>query len=634
MKRIFLPLLLTFISLSISPTLYGEAGPICAGLLGDANATSGQYVPAYTRWETDPVTGDVTITIFNPGESANVSAPTRWRLRGMAEAVSKEKGWTLKINGNPVNDISEYFEKEYTSNGTQSKAPSVYKLKLKAGKTPFQDVPRGSIIEFNKTDKATDNVCWWTPLGNNAYGNKYSFEYEYGSTCVALSAPDNLNISEDNEITFDDVTGAVSYKLYTYFSGSLIQIQSINSGTTLTRPMKLGGTYVLKVTATDANGTESEESDGVNWILTDLSTAEEDLPTSVFCSVPLIANDNAACMTWETDEDGNINISISGKDVTWRNKALQEVSNFKVGNVSATSFFDKEYTSNSTIYQLKKKNGVTIALGETITFNGNIEWKTSSGSPYLQNQTYTYTYGSKCNEPDVLTTYNLAADASVAQVGSNVNLTITSLNQKGTAMDVETEYTISPADAGTITNNVFTPSKKGLATITASSENDKSSEITIFAYEGSNLAYHKQKECNPDAYSGSLESQYVTNSPSLAVNEKTGDNNYWQGYSAQNCNNNAEFNAWLTLDLGGIYDIDLVQVRFHGSASSRKYHLDFSSDYENWTTAYSYNETNTTRDRNDYWYTNTTDNKEVRYIRFFSEAVNNSYGVKVAEIYV
>lgn len=630
MKKLHVNIVLTLFLLSFSVASYAAAGPICAGQLGSGNSI------AYTRWETDATTGDVLITIYNPGEAADEAKPTRWRDRGMADDITTSSGWALFIDNTEV-DISEYFEKEYTKSTNQATAPAVYKLKLKAGKT----VPTGSIIDFHKTHTASKNICWWTPTANNAY-SKYSFEYEYGSTCESdITAPENIALSNTNVLTFDAVSGAESYNLYIYYLGTLIHSQEITSGTTLTRPMMLGGTYVLKLTAVDENSTESDESEGLDWVLSDLSTDEADLESSEYCSYSIGSGTGLAAMTWETDEDGNINISISGDaSTTWRGTAFKGVANFKVGNVNASAFFTENYTTGSTIYQMKKKSGVIIAIGDTITFNGDVQWKTeNSGNAYLLGQKYKYTYGTVCNEPDVLTTYTLSAGVAVAKVGTNVPLTVVSKNQKGTDMDVTTEYTISPADGGTITDGVFVASKKGLVTITATAqkgeEDEKSSEITIFAYTGSNLAKDKAKECNSTAYTGALEDPYLMNQPTLAVNEKTGNNNYWQGYPLNADNDiSAEFDAWITLDLGGYYDIDLVQVVFFGSASSIKYHVDFSFDYENWTTAYSYNQANNTRDRVDNWYSNTTDNKEVRYIRLWSEQVSNAYGMKLAEIYV
>ncbi len=633
MKRYLLPLLLTFISLASGMSLYAAAEPICAGQLGSSNNI------ALTRWETDATTGDVLITIYNRGEAADEAKPTRWRDRGMAEDITTGSGWALFIDNTEV-DISEYFEKEYTKPTSQATAPAVYKLKLKAGKT----VPTGSIIDFHKTHTASKNICWWTPTATNAYG-KYSFEYEYGSTCASdITAPENIALSNTNVLTFDAVSGAESYNLYIYYLGTLIHSQEITSGTTLTRPMMLGGTYVLKLTAVDENSTESDESEGLDWVLSDLSTDEADLESSEYCSYSIGSGTGLAAMTWETDEDGNIKISISGDaSTTWRGTAFKGVANFKVGNVNASAFFTENYTTNTTIYQLKKKSGVIIALGDTITFNGDVQWKTeNSGNAYLLGQKYKYTYGTVCNEPDVLTTYTLSCGQEIIAVGGNVALTLTSLNQKGTAMDVTTEYTISPSDAGHITNGVYYADKKGLVTITATGQKDeadeKSSEIHLFAYPTPNLAKAKAVECNDGAYDSWIgqANNSPINTPALIVNEKLGDNNYWQGYPL-NEGNTGDHDAWVIIDLEKVYDIDLVQVCFFGNASSKKYRLDFSIDKSDWTTAYSYNKTETTRDRKDNWYSNTTDNKEVRYVRFFSEEVNttaNANGLKLAEIYV
>ena len=95
MKKLFLAALVC----CLTTLAFAEAGPICDGLLGDENATSGQYVPARVKWTTD-ADGNVNITIL-PFSKAEETAekPTAWRGRGMADNLNADKGWEMTING-------------------------------------------------------------------------------------------------------------------------------------------------------------------------------------------------------------------------------------------------------------------------------------------------------------------------------------------------------------------------------------------------------------------------------------------------------------------------------------------------------------------------------------------------------
>ncbi|MBQ9339340.1 MAG: discoidin domain-containing protein [Paludibacteraceae bacterium] len=457
----------------------------------------------------------------------------------------------------------------------------------------------------------------------------------FEAVASTIPTPTNFAISNAGVVSFDEVTDATRYELTMYDDDDTTPLfaQDVESGDELTRPFKKGGTFRTTLVAYIEDDL-SEAAEGT-WTLSDQSVAEENLPENTYCTKEIISNNNTtglAYYTWETDEDGNINISISGDGASWRGNAFDGADKFKVGNVSAALFFDAIYTTGATTYQLRKKTGKNIALGEIITYNGIYRWKTTDNTDAWRNPVLTeYIYGTVCNQPDVLTSFSVEAQ-DIAKVGEDITLTINALNQKGTAMDVATEYTISPADAGSITDGVFTATKKGLVTITATAQKDqadeKSDNIEIFVYDDTQLiSVGAETEGSRGAIDG-----YAANSPSLVVDGIA--NNYWQGYSAQTNPNQETFDAWIIIDLNKIYDVDYIQVCFTGGSSSRKYHLDFSSDKTNWVTAYSYDQAGGGRDRKDHWYTNTTNNKEVRYIRFFSTEANETYGLRVGEIYV
>ena len=139
MKPIKSTLLAALCCMSI--TASAEAGSICGEELRSSSNTSDPI--AYVKWET-AANGDVNITVYKDGQTA-------WRGRGMADDVSKAKGWELLIDGIAVSDIADYFVKDYTSSSKQSESPAVYTLRLKEGKT----VPTGSVITYTPTA----NIC-------------------------------------------------------------------------------------------------------------------------------------------------------------------------------------------------------------------------------------------------------------------------------------------------------------------------------------------------------------------------------------------------------------------------------------------------------------------------------------------
>ena len=369
---------------------FAEAGPICDALLGKADATSGQYVPARVKWTTD-ADGNVDITIlpFSKAEETT-EKPTAWRGRGVADNLTAKKGWEMTIDGVAVL-VEDYFEKNYKSNGTQAQAPNVYQLKIKEGKKAEL---AGKTVVIKKTTTG-DNICWWTPRGNNAYG-KAEFEYLYGSICedATLAAPTNVAVDANGVLTFDAVTGADAYAANIYFNGEMIKSITVTSGVELTRLMNTGATFEVKVVA-KSGAVESEESAAATWVVADEPLTIE---SSEYCDFVIGNNDNErAAMTWQTDAEGNISITISGDGATWRGTAFKGITYFWVGECPASAFFVEEYTQGSAVYTLKLKDATKKpVVGETIQFKGTYQWLTANAGNAYANVTFTYTYGSAC----------------------------------------------------------------------------------------------------------------------------------------------------------------------------------------------------------------------------------------------
>lgn len=397
MKKLFLSAAMCCASL-----LAMAAGPICGETL-----TCEQTSPAcpdptvYVKWETTS-NGNVDITVFKDGQTA-------WRGRGMADAVTADKGWSMTIDGTAVN-IADYFEKEYTSSANQATAPSVYTLKLKEGVTR----PTGTVV-INFVPTA--NICWWNAADNNGWG-KHSFSYLYGSVCEGIAAPTNVAVSAESVITFDAVAGATGYTATVKMGDTPIYDLSVNSGDILPRPTLAAATYMVTVCAISANGS-SDPSDEATWTLTDASVPAEELPGNNFCSAELGSGSSLAYQTWSVNAHGDIVISISGNGATWRSTAFKGVQNFKVGMVNASVYFEEEYTTGSTEYTLKLKEGAQVALGETITFKGTAQWLTADNSNcYQQNMTLTYIYGTSCPALSAPTVSSIDANKHITFSGA------------------------------------------------------------------------------------------------------------------------------------------------------------------------------------------------------------------------
>lgn len=219
----------------------------------------------------------------------------------------------------------------------------------------------------------------------------------------------------------------------------------------------------------------------------------------------------------------------------------------------------------------------------------------------------------------VLTTVTLTSASEICSLGKSDALTLTTLDQNGTAMDAgEVVYTVSPADAGEVRDGDYYPAKKGLATITAT-VGGQSASVEIFAYQGgNNLCIGKSTTASTGdgakAVDGNTETMWI------------GSENTAEGEAART------YDAWFTVDLGAQYDLDVIIILFEG-ACSQEYHVDFSTDAKDWTTGYTYVGKAGIDGRTDRLFAPAMTGAEgVRYIRFFSTKAATQYGVKVREI--
>ena len=236
----------------------------------------------------------------------------------------------------------------------------------------------------------------------------------------------------------------------------------------------------------------------------------------------------------------------------------------------------------------------------------------------------------------VVTTLTATPASNLCKVGENIAIAVVAKDQNGmTIADAGTvEYTISPADAGTIVDNVFTPTKVGLVTITASVGTVQAEPVEVYAYAGDNLA---------------LSTNIVTDNKIIAQSDFApsgtdawnavdgNEGSVWQG-SATNGGAGDDaartYDSWFVIDLGAHYNLNLVTITFEG-ACSQNYTVAVSSDYINWNTAYTHNGSAGVNGRTDNLFGNNLNNAtNVRFVRFWSTKAATQWGVKVFEFKV
>lgn len=233
----------------------------------------------------------------------------------------------------------------------------------------------------------------------------------------------------------------------------------------------------------------------------------------------------------------------------------------------------------------------------------------------------------------VLTSLTATPATNVCRVGEDNAITLKGFDQNGAPIDLEgVDYTITPAEAGTVADNVYTPSQMGLATIEAYVGEVKANAFDVFAYEGVNAAFSTLADNKVIDESAPYE---VANSAFNAVDGNKGT--LWQGCptgTTTDLETDRTYDAWFVLDLGFNYDINLIAILFEG-ACSQDYHIDFSADNTEWQTGYTYTGKAGIEARTDYIYGENLQNaNSARYVRFWSTKAATQYGMKVFEFQV
>lgn len=236
-----------------------------------------------------------------------------------------------------------------------------------------------------------------------------------------------------------------------------------------------------------------------------------------------------------------------------------------------------------------------------------------------------------------LTSLEAKAESAITKVGATNTITITAKDQNGQAMANagEVTYTITPADAGTITGNVYTPAKIGAASIVASIGEVAAAAFEVVAYDGENVAFSADRINANKVIAQSGLTDGTSFDAWYAVDGN--DGSVWQG-SLSNGTAGDEaartYDSWFVVDFGAYYDINLVSIKFEG-ACAQDYHVDFSANNANWNVAYNHVGNNGTNAHTKYIYGSDLQNTtKVRYARFYSTKAATQWGVKVFEFQV
>ena len=328
--------------------------------------------PLFT-WITDAA-GNVVITV---SASEGNEGETMFRNNGMNGAFS--------LDGS-VDNFNAYFNRGKTDDYT-------YTLTLKdAANKPAL----GSVISFSGQieAKSSINVNDWS---------SYVFDgYLYGTKCATLDAPTNVAITPAGVLTFDAVEGADSYLVHVYDGATLKLEATIASGNTVEFYSFVDKTYQVCVVA-KAGSAKSEESDKVDWALTAafLNTPSE------YCEQVVTSGANSVIFDWQTNTEGSIIIKISEADggaagtTYFRANGMSPatLAKFKVGEAreAANLYFERVYTENEQVYELRLKAGKQLAPGTKIYHTGDVEFVSESeGTNAYHNYGFEYTYGTRC----------------------------------------------------------------------------------------------------------------------------------------------------------------------------------------------------------------------------------------------
>ena len=357
--------------------------------------------------------------------------------------------------------------------------------------------------------------------------------------------------------------------------------------------------------ATSGNANEAIDNNaGTRW-----ESAQED-PQTWILDLGQLRIFNTLEIVWEGAYGKTFTVSVSDDKETWT----------PVWTVEGQALAGFPYTQTQTIDK---------TTARYVKFEG-IERGTGYGYSFWEFRVY-------LAGVSTLTSLEAKAESAITKVGATNTITITPKDQNGQAMADAGEviYTITPADAGTITGNVYTPAKIGAASIVASIGEVAAAAFEVVAYDGENLAFSADRINANKVIAQSGLTDGSSYDAWYAVDGN--DGSVWQG-SLTNGTAGDEaartFDSWFVVDFGAYYDINLVSIKFEG-ACAQDYHVDFSADNANWNVAYNHVGNNGINAHTKYIYGSDLQNTtKVRYARFYSTKAATEWGVKLFEFQV
>ena len=336
------------------------------------------------------------------GNGAGVKDTVVFSISKYDESEASDPYWRSKgLNPNGMrydgNTFTDYFELADNISPHQKK-------EIRYVPKDGMSVPFGKKITYN-IGVNPQSAEWATAGNTNAATNAWTIDYVYGTSCPTLAAPTHVAVSADSVITFDAVPGAEVYIARMYLNSQLVHSAEVQSGDVLHYTPFHAGTYVVTVIARAKGSADSPESEPFLWTL---QAVEIVLGKSEYCDYALGNGNTLAFMTWETDDDGNVVITISGGDderegYSFRSQGMDNTNldNFKINGHPAKTWFERKYDNGSDkpfILLLKSGDNAPVP-GEKMTYSGTVEWKTPDNNNAYSTYSFTYTYGTKCAEP-------------------------------------------------------------------------------------------------------------------------------------------------------------------------------------------------------------------------------------------
>lgn len=275
----------------------------------------------------------------------------------------------------------------------------------------------------------------------------------------------------------------------------------------------------------------------------------------------------------------------------------------------------------NTTYTVTGSTGITVTPDEdnygyytiSATQNGTI-------TATLDNINSTFEF--TCTEAPEVTSISLAIADNILDleasnafpVGYEIPLTVTCLDQYGQPI---TDELVWDATNASVANNKITLTTKGEAKVSASFNEITSNELTFnVVTDAENVALNKTVSAiegssdSDNAVDGDFGSVWVMNEP-----EGTADHTY---------------NAWLSVDLGDMYDIELIEVIWEG-ASSKEFTFEIAGNDETYEVVGSVTENpNMATVYNRLAVTG----KQGRYVKINSTVAGTQYGTKIRELRV